>query len=118
MAVAGQDRDVADQVGMGDDEFIDWISTELGGLDGVLAVCLGGSRAAGTHRPESDWDFAIYYRDHFEPDLLRAKGWSGEVFDVGAWGGGVMNGGAWLEIDGRRVDIHYRDLNEVEHWCA
>ena len=29
-----------------------------------------------------------------------------------------MNGGAWLTLDGRRVDVHYRDLNEVEHWCA
>lgn len=29
-----------------------------------------------------------------------------------------MNGGAWLTIDGRRVDVHYRDLDEVEHWCA
>jgi hypothetical protein len=29
-----------------------------------------------------------------------------------------MNGGAWLTIDGRSVDIHYRDLDEVEHWCA
>jgi hypothetical protein len=29
-----------------------------------------------------------------------------------------MNGGAWLTIDGRRVDIHYRDLTDVEHWCA
>jgi hypothetical protein len=29
-----------------------------------------------------------------------------------------MNGGAWLTIDGRRVDVHYRDLREVEHWCV
>ena len=27
-------------------------------------------------------------------------------------------GGAWLTIDGRPVDVHYRDLNQVEHWCA
>ncbi len=37
---------------------------------------------------------------------------------MGGWGGGVMNGGAWLTIDSRRVDVHYRDLEEVEHWCA
>jgi hypothetical protein len=29
-----------------------------------------------------------------------------------------MNGGAWLTIDDRRVDVHYRDLDDVEHWCA
>lgn len=40
------------------------------------------------------------------------------MFDVGAWGGGVFNGGAWLTIDGRRVDIHYRDLTAVDHELA
>jgi len=28
----------------------------------------------------------------------------------------VMNGGAWLTVEGRRVDVMYRDLNDVEHW--
>jgi predicted nucleotidyltransferase len=28
-----------------------------------MAVALGGSRAAGTQRPDSDWDFSLYYRD-------------------------------------------------------
>ncbi len=27
----------------------------------------------------------------------------------------MFNGGAWLTIDGRRVDVHYRDLDVVEH---
>lgn len=27
-------------------------------------------------------------------------------------------GGAWLTIDGRRVDVHYRDLDVVEHELA
>jgi predicted nucleotidyltransferase len=98
-------------------EFEHHVAEELSKLPGVLAVALGGSRARGTHRADSDWDFAIYYRRAFDPNTLRAKGWQGEVFDIGAWGGGVMNGGAWLTIDGRRVDVHYRDLDEVEHWC-
>jgi hypothetical protein len=25
---------------------------------------------------------------------------------------------AWLQVDGRRVDLHYRDLDDVEHWLA
>jgi len=29
-----------------------------------------------------------------------------------------MNGGAWLSVDERAVDVHYRDLDEVEYWCA
>ncbi len=92
--------------------------TGLAGLEGVEAVALGGSRAAGTSIPGSDWDFAIYYRGDFAPERLREKGWEGTVTEIGDWGGGVMNGGGWLTIDGRRVDVMYRDLDEVEHWCA
>ena len=28
---------------------------------------------------------------------------------------GVFNGGAWLEIDRRRSDVHYRDLDTIDH---
>lgn len=34
----------------------------LGALPGIRAVVLGGSRARGTHRPDSDWDLGLYYR--------------------------------------------------------
>ncbi|AKU98769.1 hypothetical protein AKJ09_05433 [Labilithrix luteola] len=70
------------------------------------------------HRPDSDWDLAIYYRGRFDPQDLRNVGWPGEVSEIGAWGGGVFNGGAWLTIDGRPVDVHYRDLDVVEHALA
>jgi len=40
------------------------------------------------------------------------------VFEIGGWGGGVFNGGAWLQVDGRKVDVHYRDLDDVEHHLA
>ena len=99
-------------------EFSSWFTEGLSSLSDVQAVALGGSRAAGTNAPDGDWDYAIYYRGAFDPENLRAKGWQGEVSEIGAWGGGVMNGGAWLTIDSRRVDIMYRDLDEVEHWCA
>ncbi|MDT3439317.1 MULTISPECIES: hypothetical protein [unclassified Pseudofrankia] len=57
----------------------------------------------------------MYYRGRLNPDDVRALGWQGTVFAPGEWGGGVMNGGAWLTVDGRRVDLIYRDLDEVEH---
>jgi predicted nucleotidyltransferase len=101
-----------------DEEFLPWITDELAALPAVLAVALGGSRASGLPREDSDWDLAIYYRGCFDPADLRARFWDGEVSDIGGWGGGVMNGGAWLTIDNRRVDVHYRDLDEVDHWCA
>jgi predicted nucleotidyltransferase len=99
-------------------EFQRWLADELASLPGVDAVSLGGSRAAGTNAADSDWDYAIYYRRAFDPEALRARGWPGQVSSIGGWGGGVMNGGAWLTVEGRRVDVHYRDLGEVEHWCA
>ncbi|MFD9025028.1 nucleotidyltransferase domain-containing protein [Streptomyces parvulus] len=101
-----------------DDAFLDSTADRLAGLPSVRAVTLGGSRAQGTHRPDSDWDMAVYYRGDFDPGDLRAVGWPGEVSELGAWGGGVFNGGAWLTVDGRRVDVHYRDLDVVEHQTA
>jgi hypothetical protein len=101
-----------------DEEFLERVVAGLAGLPGVSAVALGGSRAQGTHRADSDWDLGIYYRNSFDPQQLRDVGWAGEVFELGAWGGGVFNGGAWLEIDGRKVDVHYRDLGVVERVIA
>ncbi len=107
------------QVGAVEDrEFAPWLAAELAGLPHVVAVALGGSRARATQRPDSDWDFAIYYDGTFEPESLRQRGWVGTISEVGGWGGGVMNGGAWLTIDERRVDVHYRNLHEVSFWCA
>ncbi|MFF7792572.1 nucleotidyltransferase domain-containing protein [Streptomyces sp. NPDC007991] len=101
-----------------DQTFLDTTADRLAALPAVEAVTLGGSRAQGTERPDSDWDLAIYYRGVFDPEDLRAVGWEGEVSELGAWGGGVFNGGAWLTVDGRRVDVHYRDLDVVEHEVA
>jgi Nucleotidyltransferase domain len=101
-----------------DDAFRGYVAGRLAGLPGVRAVALGGSRAAGTNRPDSDWDFAVYYRGGFCPDDLRAVGWPGTVFEIGGWGGGVFNGGAWLQVDGRKVDVHYRDLADAEFRLA
>lgn len=103
---------------LSDQAFLDTTADRLAALPAVRAVTLGGSRAQGTHGPDSDWDLAVYYRGAFDPADLRAVGWPGEVSEIGAWGGGVFNGGAWLTIDERRVDVHYRDLDTVEHETA
>ena len=76
---------------------------------------LGGSRADGTHRPDSDWDLGLYYRGAFDPDALRRLGHEGHVSEFGEWGP-IMNGGAWLTLDGTPVDVLYRDLDQVERW--
>jgi predicted nucleotidyltransferase len=101
-----------------DDAFLCHVADRLGDLPAVEAVTLGGSRAEGTHRPDSDWDFSVYYRGHFDPQSLRDIGWPGEASEIGGWSKGVFNGGAWLEIDGRRTDVHYRDLDTIDREIA
>ena len=105
-------------VSVDDIGFLNDVRDALFALPTVQAVTLGGSRAQGTCRPDRDWDLAIYYRGQFQPQSLRDLGWSGEVSEIGGWGGGVFNGGAWLHIDGRRVDVHYRDLDVIDEQIA
>lgn len=58
----------------------------------------------------------MYYRGAgFDPASLRSLGWPGEIFPIGGWGGGVFNGGAWLTAGTRRIDVQYRDLDDVAH---
>ena len=88
---------------------------DLERIPGVVAVTLGGSRATGTATEGSDWDFGLYYRGGIDTDAIRSLGWDGRVFEPGDWGR-IVNGGAWLEVEGERVDLIYRDLDEVERW--
>jgi hypothetical protein len=96
-----------------EDEFVQLIAHSLASLPGVVGVALGGSRAQGTSGPESDWDFSLYYRGTFEPDDLRALGWSGQATQLGGWGP-LFNGGGAFRVSGRPIDVHYRDLNAIE----
>ncbi|MDR7276119.1 nucleotidyltransferase domain-containing protein [Catenuloplanes atrovinosus] len=105
-----------------DDARLTGIATELAGIGGVRAVVLGGSRARGTHRPDSDYDLGLYYRDDLDVAALRAlaariTGHDTEVTARGGWGPWV-DGGGWLTVDGVRVDWIYRDLGRVERVWA
>jgi len=96
---------------------VEYLAERLAGIPGVVAVTLGGSRATGRAREDSDWDFGLYYRDALDPDDIAALGWPGRVFAPGDWGP-VVNGGAWLEVDGVEVDLIYRRLDEVVFWTT
>jgi hypothetical protein len=87
----------------------------LAGLEGTVALTLGGSRSSGTHLPHSDWDVGLYYRAQFSVDQLRRFDHAGKVAAPGEWGR-IMNGGAWWNVEGRTIDILLRDLDVVDHW--
>ena len=89
-------------------------------VPGVVAMTLGGSRARGAARPDSDWDFGLYYRgskQNIDVEAIRALGYEGHVVAPGEWGR-LVNGGAWLQVEQDRVDLLYRDLDLVEHWLS
>lgn len=90
---------------------------KLADIPGVVGATLGGSRAVGRQRPDSDWDVGLYYRGKLDANDVRALGFEGTVVDPGAWGR-LVDGGAWLVVEGERVDILYRDLAFVSHWIA
>ncbi len=103
-----------------DDVLLGRLVRAFGGVPGIRAIVLGGSRARGEAGPDSDYDIGLYY----EPDnpidvgrlakaaVLLPGAARSSVTAVGEWGPWV-NGGAWLTVDGRRVDLLYRDLGKV-----
>jgi hypothetical protein len=93
------------------------LADRLATVPGVVAVALGGSRAIGRHRADSDVDLGLYYRGALDVAALRALAaeHADQVLglsEAGGWGPWV-DGGAWLVVDGIRVDWIYRDVNRV-----
>lgn len=102
------------------------VATALSSTPGVRAVVLGGSRARGLHHAQSDYDIGLYYSGATPIDLKAletlARGLDDEhradlVTPFGGWGPWV-NGGGWLTVDGRAVDLLYRDLDRVDRVIA
>ncbi len=96
-------------------DVVEELVPRLAELPAVVAIVLGGSRATNTHRPDSDWDFGLYYRGSFDARLLAGLGYPGHVAQPGEWGR-IVNGGAWLSVSGQPVDVLLRDLDAIERW--
>jgi Nucleotidyltransferase domain/Domain of unknown function (DUF4037) len=90
-------------------------------LAGVAAVVLGGSYACGTQREDSDLDVAIYYEPEtpFAIGQIRriaatlSAGSEPVVTNFYGWGPWV-NGGAWIQTSAGKLDLLYRNLQQVK----
>ncbi|HLZ01914.1 MAG TPA: nucleotidyltransferase domain-containing protein [Bradyrhizobium sp.] len=103
------------------DQILSRIVPVLAEVPGVAAVVLGGSRARGTANDASDYDIGLYFSTVQPLDTGRllevAKAFADaadtvEVTPVGGWGTWIV-GGAWLGVDGHKVDLLYRNLDDV-----
>jgi hypothetical protein len=85
------------------------VAARLVEVDGVVAVSLGGSRAQGTNRPDSDWDVGIYYRQPLDIGGLRAvaaeSGFAGQLTELGGWGPWTFSTGTWTASSGSRLTV-------------
>ncbi len=103
------------------DDLVGAIVARLSRIRGLVAVALGGSYARGTQQPDSDIDLALYYREGCPFSIRDIENVAGQindaphpiVTDFGRWGRWV-NGGAWLTVGGQRVDLLYRNIDDLE----
>jgi hypothetical protein len=103
-----------------DEVLIGRLVRAFGGVPGIRAIVLGGSRARGEATAQSDYDLGLYYEaDHpidtgrlAKAAMLLPGAASSSVTAIGDWGPWI-NGGAWLTVGGHRVDLLYRELDKV-----
>jgi len=103
------------------DEICARVAARLARIEGIEAIALGGSRARGTARDDSDIDLGLYYDADYPFSIEELDSAASELDDrhitglvtrFGDWGPAV-NGGGWLIVDGLHVDFLYRDLARV-----
>jgi len=103
-----------------DDVLLGRLVRAFGGVPGIRAIVLGGSRARSEATAQSDYDIGLYYEaDHpidtgrlAKAAMLLPGAASSSVTAIGEWGPWI-NGGAWLTVAGTRVDLLYRELGKV-----
>jgi hypothetical protein len=103
------------------DPLLERIVPSLAKLPGVVAVVLGGSRARGTGKSNSDYDIGLYYGRETALDTSRLLAAVKNLVDdpataavtpIGGWGPRIVGGG-WLSVAGLKVDLLYRSVEAV-----
>jgi Nucleotidyltransferase domain len=91
-------------------------------LPGIAAVVLGGSYARGTARADSDLDVGLYYSEESPPDVETIRVLAEKLsitdraptvtgfYEWGPW----VNGGAWIQTSAGKVDLLYRNIEQVQ----
>lgn len=104
------------------DPLLTRLTSVLADVPGVQAVVLGGSRARGSAHAASDYDIGLYFKTAIPLDTERVLAAAKDIADdpgtttvtlVGEWGQWIV-GGAWLSVEGRKVDLLYRNADTVE----
>lgn len=104
------------------DPLLTRLTSVLADVPGVQAVVLGGSRARGSAHAASDYDIGLYFKTAIPLDAERVLAAAKDIADdpgtttvtlVGEWGQWIV-GGAWLSVEGRKVDLLYRNADAVE----
>lgn len=100
---------------------LDRIVASLSAVQGVKAICLGGSQSRGEADQDSDYDIGVYYIGD-SLDVAALDQCLKELDDgrkdnllnpPGQWGPWI-NGGAWITLGGTPVDMLLRDVKRVE----
>jgi hypothetical protein len=98
------------------------VVTGLRSVRFVSAIVLGGSHALGTSHANSDLDIGVYYSQVAPFSIEDVKKVVRYVthrndsvvtgfYEWGRW----VNGGAWINVGPAKVDLLYRNIDQVEH---
>lgn len=101
-------------------QLLNGVTGDLQKVEGVAAIVLGGSYAAGMASEQSDLDIGIYYRADkpFSIEDIRNVAAQYAVspatvtgfYEWGPW----VNGGAWMMTAAGKVDFLYRNIQQVQ----
>ena len=92
----------------------------------IQAIVLGGSHASGLARLDSDLDIGVYYREGCPVSVDEVRAFAEGIarpetrpvvtgfYEWGPW----VNGGAWIQTPVGKVDLLYRNLDQVETTLA
>ncbi|MDA9410662.1 nucleotidyltransferase domain-containing protein [Bradyrhizobium sp. CCBAU 45384] len=104
------------------DPLLTRLTSAFAEVPGIAAIVLGGSRARGSAHPASDYDIGLYFTAaaplNTERLLAAAKAVAdrtaaASVTPIGEWRPWIV-GGAWLSVEGHKVDLLYRNADEVK----